>query len=237
MVTKDFESSLKPANKAEKIEKFKSRSRHQYLLEKEQIIHEIGDLEQIRLRLGLSQRRACQLLLVDPSAWTRWNKTGAPPHIYQALKWLLELKKISPDSIAPRDMSSRMDFMQASTQSKIKEIEDNVAALERVLTVTPSQPSQTQTYVIDNSHFEQALITQAKRFEKEILDLKLKIKQILTKKTKRASKKRTSIKRVNKKRARLVRSKYSHQVKKYSKTKSRPKKKLKYRKNKRRAMS
>lgn len=39
-----------------------------------------------------------QLLLVDPSAWTRWTKGGdeAPPHIYRMLQWYLALEEKYP---------------------------------------------------------------------------------------------------------------------------------------------
>src|ERR1043165_4919208 len=100
--------------------------RTKYLEEKERIKSEIGDLEQIRITLGLSQRKICQLLLVDPSAWTRWNKTGAPPHIFQALKWLIELKKFNPEATTPSNISNRVDFIQSTTQAKIRALEEHV---------------------------------------------------------------------------------------------------------------
>jgi hypothetical protein len=39
-----------------------------------------------------------QLLLVDPSAWTRWTQTdqGAPPHVWRALAWYLALQDKYP---------------------------------------------------------------------------------------------------------------------------------------------
>jgi len=53
----------------------------------------LGDLENIRAELGLSQRKISQLLMVDPSAWTRWvqGTTPTPPHIYRSLQWYLAL--------------------------------------------------------------------------------------------------------------------------------------------------
>lgn len=57
---------------------------------------ELGDLEEIRKNLGLTQRKICQLLLVDPSAWSRWcspRGPGAPPHIYRALFWYVSWQK------------------------------------------------------------------------------------------------------------------------------------------------
>lgn len=59
---------------------------------------QIGGLEAVRLSLGLSQRKMAQLLMVDPSAWTRWVKQGdqAPPHIWRALQWFLVLQEKIP---------------------------------------------------------------------------------------------------------------------------------------------
>lgn len=115
--------------------------RQQYLLEKDRIISEIGSLKDIPARLGLSQRRLCRLLLVDPSAWTRWNKTGAPPHIYQALRWLMELQKQNPTITGPIDFSERLDRVQNNTQSKIAALELTIARLE--LKLSQMQESST----------------------------------------------------------------------------------------------
>lgn len=59
---------------------------------------QIGSLEETRLKLGLSQRKMAQLLLVDPSSWTRWNRPQeeAPPHIWRALQWYLTLQEKIP---------------------------------------------------------------------------------------------------------------------------------------------
>jgi hypothetical protein len=121
--------------------KNRTTPRDGYLLEKEKIKNEIGDLEQIRQGLGLSQRKVCQLLLVDPSAWTRWQNTpgGAPPHIYQSLRWLIELKKVNPDAAAPSDISSRVDFIHSSTQAKIRSLEQTVEMLERAVALAATQ--------------------------------------------------------------------------------------------------
>lgn len=62
------------------------------------IQNQLGNLEEIRGSLGLSQRKMAQLLLVDPSTWTRWTKQGdeAPPHIWRALQWYLALREKIP---------------------------------------------------------------------------------------------------------------------------------------------
>jgi transcriptional regulator with XRE-family HTH domain len=75
-----------------------SAQRMKYSAEVQLIKNRWGDLEGIRKSLGLSQRKICQLLFVDPSAWTRWTKQegSAPPHIYRALSWFLLLQEKTP---------------------------------------------------------------------------------------------------------------------------------------------
>jgi transcriptional regulator with XRE-family HTH domain len=79
-------------------ERTKSTLRMRYEAESTVIRKKIGDLESIREQLGLSQRKIAQLLLVDPSAWTRWTRMGedAPPHIYRSLQWYLALQDKYP---------------------------------------------------------------------------------------------------------------------------------------------
>ncbi|HEX4924041.1 MAG TPA: hypothetical protein VFV50_08140 [Bdellovibrionales bacterium] len=72
----------------------KSALRFQYEARAEVIKREIGDLEEVRRSLGLTRREICQILMVDPSAWTRWVQQGAPPHIYQALSWYLQTRSL-----------------------------------------------------------------------------------------------------------------------------------------------
>lgn len=76
----------------------KSSTRLQYEAQVRVIRQQIGSLEKIRSDLGLSQRKMAQLLLVDPSAWTRWNRPGeeAPPHIWRALQWYLTVREKIP---------------------------------------------------------------------------------------------------------------------------------------------
>ncbi len=128
--------------------------REEYFLEKDRIVEQYGDLEKIRLALGLNRRRLCRLLLVDPSAWTRWCNDGAPPHIYQALRWLIELRGVRPDITAPSDLAGRIDLMQSSFQKKIYELERQVEMLERSLALAralteravTNPPRQTNTH-------------------------------------------------------------------------------------------
>ena len=93
---KPVASVLEGLNTHEKV-RSKSSHRIRYEAEVEILRKKLGDLESIRNQLGLSQRKICQLLFVDPSAWTRWTKGGdAPPHIYRALQWYLALQDKYP---------------------------------------------------------------------------------------------------------------------------------------------
>jgi len=76
----------------------KSSLRFKYEAEVSSVIKTHGELEDIRRNLGLSKRKISQLLMVDPSAWTRWTKPKgeAPPHIYRALEWFLLLQEKHP---------------------------------------------------------------------------------------------------------------------------------------------
>lgn len=76
----------------------KTSLRIQYEAQVRVIRSQIGDLEAVRIQLGLSQRKISQLLMVDPSSWTRWTKQGdeAPPSVWRALQWYMSLKEKIP---------------------------------------------------------------------------------------------------------------------------------------------
>jgi len=76
----------------------KSPRKLRYESEAQVIRNRFGSLEDFRAQLGLSRRSICNLLLVDPSAWTRWTASGgkAPPHIYRALEWYWYLMQKNP---------------------------------------------------------------------------------------------------------------------------------------------
>jgi transcriptional regulator with XRE-family HTH domain len=78
-------------------ERSKTSLRMQYEAQARVIEKQIGGLEGVRLKLGLSQRKICQLLLVDPSAWSRWMKSeNPPPHVFRALQWYLIIQEKIP---------------------------------------------------------------------------------------------------------------------------------------------
>ena len=88
------------ANEKTQFERKKKTSlRLKYEAESTVIRKKLGSLEDIRKQLGLTQRKMCQLLMVDPSAWTRWQKDESkiPPHIYRALQWYMALIDKAPE--------------------------------------------------------------------------------------------------------------------------------------------
>ena len=157
--------------------------RDRYLLERQRIQEEIGDLNQILRTLGINQRRACQLLLVDPSAWTRWNKTEAPPHVYQALRWLIRLKKTQPEVLGPVDFGGRLDQMQTKTQAKIGELEKGLAMVEKALTLTPSAPVALEAANADQAWQVAVLSRELVELRKKVGELEEKIKKTPRSKT------------------------------------------------------
>ncbi len=69
-----------------------------YQAESQVIRNKIGSIEDVRKDLGVSQRKMAQLLMVDPSSWNRWSKTGkTPSYIYRSLQWYLALIEKQPE--------------------------------------------------------------------------------------------------------------------------------------------
>lgn len=97
-VSPDFMGPLSGESFIEK-ERLRAASRLKYESEAQIIQKKLGDLEQIRHSLGLSRRKMAQLLLVDPSAWTRWckNPERVPPHVYRSLQWYMALIDKNPE--------------------------------------------------------------------------------------------------------------------------------------------
>jgi transcriptional regulator with XRE-family HTH domain len=186
----------------------KEAPKEAYRREKERICSEHGGLEQIRHRLGLSQRKLCQLLLVDPSAWTRWLKSDAPPHVYQALNWLLQLKKMNPDATAPSQFSGRLDLLTKNTDKKIEDLERQISFLERSLILSS----------IHQSEKNEAEPLTALQNKISALELALKAIQSKPKKPKSKAKRKAKIKPVVKskkrKKKKIIRKKVKKKKKK-----------------------
>lgn len=108
--------------------RIKSPTRMRYEAEVLFLKNQNGDLDQIRQKLGLSRRKICQLLLVDPSAWTRWTAPGgeAPPHIYRALDWYLSIMEKDPEY-------RRLAVRFSDWLNREKDYEGRLASLEASL--------------------------------------------------------------------------------------------------------
>jgi hypothetical protein len=94
----EFELSNEAFEEVDEGQRAKTSIRMHYEAQVAVIRRQMGDLESIRLGLGLSQRKMAQLLMVDPSSWTRWTKQGdeAPPHIWRALQWYAVIQEKIP---------------------------------------------------------------------------------------------------------------------------------------------
>jgi transcriptional regulator with XRE-family HTH domain len=130
----------------------KSSVRMHYEAQVEVIKRQLGDLEKIRQNLGLSQRKICQLLMVDPSAWTRWvkNNENTPPHIYRALQWYMILQEKLPGLTPQYFVGKDPEVLHQTALRKIE-----AEALKR-------------------SEFEDAIAVQAMKLEDQILGLNRK---------------------------------------------------------------
>lgn len=94
--------------------------RLQYEAEATVIKKQLGDLETIRGTLGLSQKRIAQILMVDPSAWTRWTRLNhrVPPHVYRTLELYFLAKEKLPGIL--------QNYFEPRTIGSVREIEDRV---------------------------------------------------------------------------------------------------------------
>jgi transcriptional regulator with XRE-family HTH domain len=156
----------------------RSSLRQRYEAEAKVIERRIGGLEKARESLGLSQRKMAQLLLVDPSAWTRWTQAGcgAPPHVWRALAWYLALQDKYPAldaafwlqgvarSADGDRISQNADEIRAarlhtrSLEIKIQDLSREIARLQQVVpvdqraaeTVDPGAKAQAETRAIAN---------------------------------------------------------------------------------------
>lgn len=88
LIRENFEVEEPPQTPSEKT---RTSLRLMYEAEARVLHRQMGGIEAVREQLGLSRRKICQLLLVDPSTWTRWTRdeSKVPPHIYKALQWYL----------------------------------------------------------------------------------------------------------------------------------------------------
>ena len=127
-----------PTGSLEFIERPQSRSktalRLRYESESRVILRQFGGLEGVRKHLGLSQRKICQLLLVDPSAWTRWcrDENKVPPHVVRSLQWYLMLENKDPawsqwrELILKREPDPQLDRWRRDLEQRLKNTQSNL---------------------------------------------------------------------------------------------------------------
>jgi hypothetical protein len=113
----------------------KTSQRLKYEAETQVFKREMGGLEQVRIKLGLSKRKICQLLLVDPSAWSRWTTedADAPPHIYRSLKWYLDSKSFQMGQVEAT--LTKVLTENADLKSNVKTLQKQTRILSFILGV------------------------------------------------------------------------------------------------------
>lgn len=128
-------------------ERSKTPDRITYEAEVELIKSQWGDLEDIRFRLGLSARKMTQLLMVDPSAWSRWTKkiTPPPPHVFRALQWYLILQEKNPGFNPQIFLSHRWHSQQLDRTHKTQNLEQEINLLKSQIQSLEAQLSQQWT--------------------------------------------------------------------------------------------
>lgn len=118
----------------------------------ELIRSQIGDIEEIRRGLGLSKRKMCQLLLIDPSTWTRWTtgKTTPPPYVYRMLQWGLAVMDKYPETHPLvqyekfeqvkkiESLSDRLDKVEGVKKSSNKEVVKATPLYNKTLLISAS---------------------------------------------------------------------------------------------------
>ena len=108
------------------------------------IERQLEGLEGVRANLGLSQRKMAQLLLVDPSAWTRWNRPGnrAPGVVWRALQWYMILQEKIPGLTPNYFLAAAPSAVRAETLKDLKKESEAREILEKRLTQLDLQLSK-----------------------------------------------------------------------------------------------
>lgn len=166
----------------------KTSNRMNYEAQVDVIRKQIGDLESIRGKLNLSQRKMAQLLLVDPSAWSRWTAQGesAPPHIYRALQWYMTLQEQVPGLNAAyflqKDTHSIKAELSQLTQDKLQNFELEMKSS------TKAYIEELQAYVKDLKARTDDIVHQSSKDILKLEDEVISLKSDIAKAEKNASK-------------------------------------------------
>ena len=84
---------------------------------------QIGSIEQVRTLMGLNKRKMCELLLIDPSTWTRWTtgKTEPPTWVYRTLQWGLAVMDKHPEfhPLVTRQGVGKSEYKESKSLKKL----------------------------------------------------------------------------------------------------------------------
>ncbi|MFZ4402691.1 MAG: hypothetical protein ACOYOK_01200 [Pseudobdellovibrionaceae bacterium] len=149
----------------------KNAIRMHYEAEVAVIKKQIGDLEDIRLKLGLSQRKICQLLLVDPSCWTRWLKKqeSVPPSVWRSLQWYLALEEKIPGLNAHYFFAWNADHKKGQQQ---KQLQESLAIQNKTLQQQIKDAEEKQ-----NAFWQWRLQDTQMKWKNEVLQMESRIKK------------------------------------------------------------
>ena len=109
-------------------EKAKTSLRIQYEAQSEVLRRQMGGLRGVQATLDLSARKICQLLMVDPSAWSRWlrDESQVPPHIWRALQWYFTIQDKMPGLNASYFLGRDTQNVEKSIELKWRDQEERL---------------------------------------------------------------------------------------------------------------
>lgn len=95
---------------------------------------QIGDIEQVRALMGLNKRKMCELLLIDPSTWTRWTtgKTNPPTWVYRTLQWGLAVMDKHPE-FHPLIKNQGVSELNRSNPKELKKLVNEIDDIKKDL--------------------------------------------------------------------------------------------------------
>lgn len=88
-------------------------------------------IEEIRTHLALSRRQICLLLKLDPSAWSRWEKTESIPRsVFQALIWYVQIVEQNPQIHAPYGLEKKLQSQARENEMRIHHLKREISQLK-----------------------------------------------------------------------------------------------------------
>lgn len=119
---------------------------------------EFGWIEEIRTHLALSRRQICLLLKLDPSAWSRWEKTESIPRsVFQALIWYVQLIHQNPQIHAPYGLEKKLQSQARENEMRIHHLKKEILQLKNQ-TTNPKSDAVTEIGEKVQESFENILL-------------------------------------------------------------------------------